>query len=219
MVARPPVCGLDRQCRLARAGRGVRDDDPAARYTATGRNIERLGVRAPSAFALARQLSGGNQQKVLFAKWLETRPRVFVMDEPTIGVDVGAKAEIRSIIDEIAAAGVGILLITTELDELVLLCDRVLIMFRGAIIGEPTSLRPVRAEMLINTRFGDTNQLHQVTQPGGARTQLTFFPDRVDGGSFEPTKGEYLIFTKGAGGKAGANDGIDGIAQPSMQAP
>ena len=59
---------------------------------------------------------------------------------------------------------------------------------------------PTRAEMLITTRFGDTNQLHQVTQPGGARTQLTFFPDHVDAGSFEPTKGEYFIFTKGAGG-------------------
>ena len=61
---------------------------------------------------------------------------MFVMDEPTIGVDVGAKEEIRKIIDEIAAAGVGVLLITTELDELVLLCDRVLVMFRGAIVGE-----------------------------------------------------------------------------------
>ena len=59
---------------------------------------------------------------------------------------------------------------------------------------------PTRAEILITTRFGDTNQIHQLTQPGGARTQLTFFPDRVDSGSFEPTKGEYFIFTKGAGG-------------------
>jgi dipeptidyl aminopeptidase/acylaminoacyl peptidase len=59
---------------------------------------------------------------------------------------------------------------------------------------------PTRAEILITTRFGDTSQLHQVTQPGGARTQLTFFPDRVEAGSFEPTKGEYCIFTKGAGG-------------------
>jgi monosaccharide-transporting ATPase len=58
------------------------------------------------------------------------------MDEPTIGIDVGAKEEIRKIIDEIAGAGVGIVLVTTELDELVLLCDRVLVMFRGAIIGE-----------------------------------------------------------------------------------
>ncbi|MFN2622323.1 MAG: alpha/beta fold hydrolase [Chthoniobacterales bacterium] len=59
---------------------------------------------------------------------------------------------------------------------------------------------PTRAEMLITTRFGDTNQVHQVTQPGGARTQLTFFPDRVESASFEPTKGEYLIFHKGVGG-------------------
>ena len=68
---------------------------------------------------------------------------------------------------------------------------------RAAIVQD---WHPTRAEMIITTRFGDTNQLHQIVQPGGARTQLTFFPDRVDGGSFEPTKGEYLIFTKGAGG-------------------
>lgn len=59
---------------------------------------------------------------------------------------------------------------------------------------------PTRPEMLITTRFGDTNQIHRITQPGGARTQLTFFPDRVDGGSFEPAKGDYFVFTKGAGG-------------------
>ena len=59
---------------------------------------------------------------------------------------------------------------------------------------------PTRAEMLITTRFGDTNQVHEVTQPGGARTQLTFFPDRVESASFEPTKGDYIIFHKGAGG-------------------
>jgi ABC-type sugar transport system ATPase subunit len=100
------------------------------------RNIKRLRVHAPGPNVPARQLSGGNQQKVLFAKWLETKPKVFVMDEPTIGIDVGSKAEIRGIIDEIAAIGVGILLVTTELEELVCLCDRVLIMFRGAIIGE-----------------------------------------------------------------------------------
>lgn len=59
---------------------------------------------------------------------------------------------------------------------------------------------PTRPEMLITTRFGDTNQVHQVTQPGGARIQLTFFPDRVDGGTIDPTKGDYFIFSKGAGG-------------------
>ncbi|HEX8898041.1 MAG TPA: S9 family peptidase [Chthoniobacterales bacterium] len=59
---------------------------------------------------------------------------------------------------------------------------------------------PTRAEMLITTRFGDTNQIHQITQPGGARTQLTFFPDRVESATFEPTKGEYIVFHKGTGG-------------------
>nr|MBA2243225.1 S9 family peptidase [Chthoniobacterales bacterium] len=59
---------------------------------------------------------------------------------------------------------------------------------------------PTRAEMLITTRFGETNQIHQVIQPGGTRTQLTFFPDRVDAGSFETTKGDFFVFTKGAGG-------------------
>ena len=59
---------------------------------------------------------------------------------------------------------------------------------------------PGKAEMLIATRFGDTNQVHRVVMPGGARTQLTFFPDRIDGASYEPTKGEFFIFTKGAGG-------------------
>ncbi len=119
------------------------------------RNIERLGVRAPGPMALARQLSGGNQQKVLFAKWLETRPKVFVMDEPTIGVDVGAKEEIRKIIDEIAGAGVGILLVTTELDELVLLCDRVLVMFRGAVVGELSGDRVQRETILRASACGE----------------------------------------------------------------
>ena len=59
---------------------------------------------------------------------------------------------------------------------------------------------PGKAEMLITTRFGDTNQVHRVAMPLGARTQLTFFPDRIDGASYEPTKGDYFIFTKGVGG-------------------
>ncbi|HEV2095158.1 MAG TPA: hypothetical protein VGQ82_01520, partial [Chthoniobacterales bacterium] len=59
---------------------------------------------------------------------------------------------------------------------------------------------PTKREMLILTRFADTNQVHRVVQPGGARTQLTFFPDRVDGASFEPTRGDYFIFSKSAGG-------------------
>ena len=110
--------------------------DQRAMEETTARNLARLRVRAPGPQTRAHQLSGGNQQKVLFAKWLETLPKVFVMDEPTIGIDVGSKAEIREIIDEIAGAGVAVVLITTELEELVSLCDRVLVMFRGELVAE-----------------------------------------------------------------------------------
>jgi ABC-type sugar transport system ATPase subunit len=140
---------------LTRFGRVAGVLDFAAMERTTERNIERLRVHTPGPFALARQLSGGNQQKVLFAKWLETQPKAFVMDEPTIGVDVGAKEEIRKIIDEIARAGVGVLLITTELDELVLLCDRVLVMFRGAIIGELSGEEVKRENILRASACGE----------------------------------------------------------------
>ena len=110
--------------------------DAKAMIDTTTRNMARLRVRAPGPLSQARLLSGGNQQKILFAKWLETMPRVFIMDEPTVGIDVGSKAEIRIIVDEIAASGVGIVLVTTELEELVSLCDRVLVMFRGEVVTE-----------------------------------------------------------------------------------
>jgi ribose transport system ATP-binding protein len=84
----------------------------------------------------AKSLSGGNQQKVVIAKWLMSEPAVFIMDEPTRGVDVGAKYEIYSIIDQLAAAGQGVLFISSELEELMAMCDRILVMSRGEIVGE-----------------------------------------------------------------------------------
>lgn len=86
----------------------------------------------------AKSLSGGNQQKVVIAKWLLSRPTVFIMDEPTRGIDVGAKYEIYSIIDQLAATGSGILFISSELEELMGMCDRILVMSRGEIVGEFT---------------------------------------------------------------------------------
>jgi ABC-type sugar transport system ATPase subunit len=80
-------------------------------------------------------LSGGNQQKVLLAKWLATRPKVLVLDEPTRGIDVGARSEIYSIIDELAAAGCGVLLISSDLQELLLLADRILVMREGKLVA------------------------------------------------------------------------------------
>ncbi len=85
-----------------------------------------------------KSLSGGNQQKVAIAKWLMSRPAIFIMDEPTRGIDVGAKFEIYSIINELAAQGTGVLFISSELEELMGMCDRILVMSRGEICGEFT---------------------------------------------------------------------------------
>ncbi len=93
-------------------------------------------VRASSPLVQVGSLSGGNQQKVLLARLLETGPKVLILDEPTRGVDVGAKSEIYRIIDELARGGIGVLLISSDLPEIVGICDRVLVMREGAIAGE-----------------------------------------------------------------------------------
>lgn len=85
---------------------------------------------------LAKSLSGGNQQKVVIAKWLMSDPSIFIMDEPTRGIDVGAKYEIYSIINDLAAKNGAVLFISSELEELMALCDRLLVMSRGEIVGE-----------------------------------------------------------------------------------
>jgi ribose transport system ATP-binding protein len=86
--------------------------------------------------APVRTLSGGNQQKVVLARWLLTQPRVLLLDEPTRGIDVGAKFEIYQLIQELADAGAGVLVISSELEELIGLCDRILVMRRGELVDE-----------------------------------------------------------------------------------
>jgi ribose transport system ATP-binding protein len=83
-----------------------------------------------------RTLSGGNQQKVVLGKWLLNNPKVFILDEPTRGIDVGAKYEIYRLIDRLAADGAGMLVISSELDELIGLCDRILVMSQGELRDE-----------------------------------------------------------------------------------
>jgi ABC-type sugar transport system ATPase subunit len=85
--------------------------------------------------AAAKSLSGGNQQKVVIAKWLLSAPSVFIMDEPTRGIDVGAKYEIYSIVNQLAASGSAVLMISSELEELLGMCDRILVMSRGEIVS------------------------------------------------------------------------------------
>jgi ribose transport system ATP-binding protein len=84
----------------------------------------------------AKSLSGGNQQKVVIAKWLMSNPQIFIMDEPTRGIDVAAKHEIYAIINDLGAQGGGVLFISSELEELMAMCDRILVMSQGQIIGE-----------------------------------------------------------------------------------
>ena len=95
-----------------------------------------LAINARGPRQAASELSGGNQQKVVFAKWLATSPRVLVLDEPTSGVDVNAKAEMRALMRRTAAQGVGVLLISSELEELATTADRILLMIDGRITRE-----------------------------------------------------------------------------------
>jgi ribose transport system ATP-binding protein len=95
-----------------------------------------LNIRTPNLSQIVGLLSGGNQQKVVLGKWLCRRPRLLILDEPTRGVDVGAKAEIYAIMDRLAAEGVGILMISSDLEEILGMSDRVLVMHEGSLAGE-----------------------------------------------------------------------------------
>ncbi len=109
----------------------------AAKVTAEAlKAIERFGIRARGPRQLVRQLSGGNQQKVVLGKWLATNPRILIMDEPTRGIDVGAKAEIHLLMRKLAGEGMAILMISSELPEILGMSDRVLVMNGGRVVGE-----------------------------------------------------------------------------------
>lgn len=98
--------------------------------------IGKLGIRTPGPRVAVQSLSGGNQQKVSLAKWLDTGPRLLILDEPTRGVDIGAKSEIYQLIHRLAADGMGCLVISSEMNELIGLCDRVLVLRERRLMGE-----------------------------------------------------------------------------------
>jgi ribose transport system ATP-binding protein len=104
--------------------------------TAVRETVDVLSIKVNDAFrSEAKGLSGGNQQKVVLGKWLMTKPSILLIDEPTRGVDVGAKFEIYEIIDRIAAQGTAVLFISSELEELMGMCDRILVMGQGEVLG------------------------------------------------------------------------------------
>ncbi|MES4793163.1 MAG: sugar ABC transporter ATP-binding protein [Chloroflexota bacterium] len=119
---------------LVAAGRGVVQGERLLEAASEmGRSLRLKADNLPR--QLVRSLSGGNQQKTVVGKWLLNRPQVFILDEPTRGVDVGAKYEIYSIIGDLAAKGAGVLVISSELEELLGICDRILVMANGEIQG------------------------------------------------------------------------------------
>jgi len=94
-----------------------------------------LAIKAPGPETPVGRLSGGNQQKVVIGRWLQAAPKVLILDEPTRGVDIGARAEIHRLIRDLAARGMAVLVISSEPDELPDLCDRALVMNEGRIVG------------------------------------------------------------------------------------
>jgi D-xylose transport system ATP-binding protein len=98
--------------------------------------FDKLHIKAESVFSVAGTLSGGNQQKVVLAKWLLSGPRVLLLDEPTRGIDIGARQEIYATIDDLANSGLAVVMVSSELPEVLGMCDRILVLHEGQITGE-----------------------------------------------------------------------------------
>ncbi|MFN5718814.1 MAG: ATP-binding cassette domain-containing protein, partial [Bradyrhizobium sp.] len=154
------------------ADRGVIDDVVELKAASDYRN--RMRIRCSDVYQEAGQLSGGNQQKVVLSKWLMTDSQVLLLDEPTRGIDVGAKYEIYCIINELAEAGKGVVVISSEMPELLGICDRICVMNDGAFVGEfakddATQEKIMRAIMRNVRMSGSGVHDDAVRVAGGAR--------------------------------------------------
>ncbi|MEZ2147748.1 multiple monosaccharide ABC transporter ATP-binding protein [Bradyrhizobium sp. DN5] len=148
----------------------VIDDIAELKVASDYRN--RMRIRCSDVYQETGQLSGGNQQKVVLSKWLMTDPKVLILDEPTRGIDVGAKYEIYCIINELAEAGRGVVVISSEMPELLGICDRICVMNDGAFVGEfrgseATQEKIMRAIMRNERKIG--NAAPAVVEMGGTQ--------------------------------------------------
>ena len=109
---------------------------PAAEFALARDYTRRLDLRAASLDQDVALLSGGNQQKVVIAKWLATRPRVIILDEPTKGIDIGSKAAVHDFMSELAAEGLAVIMVSSEIPEVLGMADRVIVMREGRIVAE-----------------------------------------------------------------------------------
>jgi ABC-type sugar transport system ATPase subunit len=115
-----------------------------------GQSVQKLSVRTSGLSAAVTSLSGGNQQKCILARWLQTEPKVLLLDDPTRGVDVGAKAELYRLIDGLVREGIGVIMTSSELPELLTVCDRILVLSEGRLTasfkrGEATEQKIMEA--------------------------------------------------------------------------
>ena len=136
-------------------------------------------MRTPSVDAVVAGLSGGNQQKIVLAKWLAANARILILDEPTRGVDVGAKAEIHALIGELAARGAAILVISSELPEVISLSERIVVLREGRVAGELSrqeATRGLRAPP--DGRASARRQASSSRRVIAPRSQLTAFAAR-----------------------------------------
>jgi len=115
---------------------------------------ERLDLRAASLSQTAGTLSGGNQQKVVIAKWLATKPRVIILDEPTKGIDIGSKAAVHAFMSELAANGLAVIMVSSELPEIMGMSDRIVVMREGRIANEYDNNEDLKAEALVRAAAG-----------------------------------------------------------------
>ncbi len=111
------------------------------------KSMEEFRIRAPSPETSAESLSGGNQQRVVLAKWMATHPKIFILDSPTVGIDIASKAEIHTMIRLLAQKGMGIIIISDEISEVLRNCNRILVMSIGRIVAEVDARSTTEAEL------------------------------------------------------------------------
>jgi ABC-type sugar transport system ATPase subunit len=126
--------------------------------TAAQDYVDKLTIRTPSIHTLISQLSGGNQQKVAIAKWLYSQAKLLILDEPTQGIDVGAKAQIYALLDDLARQGVAILLISSDMKEVLGMCDRIFVMRKGRLTGHFQKDEATQEKILRSALIGQYNQ-------------------------------------------------------------
>lgn len=120
-------------------------------------DITQLRIKTPSINTTVRGLSGGNQQKVVIAKWLETNADIFIMDEPTRGLDVGAKLEVYNIINNLVSEGKAVIMVSSELPEVMGMSDRIIVMHEGYMAGEFKRDEVEREAIMMAASGGEQN--------------------------------------------------------------